>query len=222
MANKTAPICLLDFETGGFDSKINPVVEIAAITFDGDTLEEICRYECILKPYDSELLYNPDALVANGINMDMINNGTDLKQFTSEFITFLRKSNIYTHPKFRLVLAGHNIQFDIKFLQHVFYYMNKKIQDYFNCSEDFYGNQYPHFIDTLRLAQLKWANDSTMVDHKLGTCIQKAGFELINAHRAMADVKGNTDLLHYFIKELRQENTQTIVQETRFRDKFKF
>lgn len=228
MLNKTAPICVLDFETGGFDPKVNAITEIAAITFDGDSLEEIARFECLLKPYDNELLYDPDALRITNISMDLLNNsGLDFKTFTNDFISFLKKSNIYSHPKYRLILSGHNIQFDIKFLQALFIRMNKKIQDFFNCSEDYYGNQYPNFIDSLRLSQILWGDDSSMVDHKLNTCIQKAGFELVNAHRAMSDVIGNKDLFTYIINRMRNNISSNDSKDenkeiVRFREKFKF
>jgi len=37
MSYKTLPITLLDFETGGYDARINAVTEVAAITFDSES-----------------------------------------------------------------------------------------------------------------------------------------------------------------------------------------
>jgi DNA polymerase III alpha subunit (gram-positive type) len=68
--------------------------------------------------------------------------------------------------------------------------------------------------------------DENNVDYKLGTCCQKAGVELVNAHRAMADVEATADLFRYLVNCLRS-NTQSVsevvdqkVEENRFRSTF--
>ncbi len=222
MSHKTLPITLLDFETGGFDAKTNAVTEVAAITFDSETFEEIARYEAILKPYNDDLLYDPQALQVTGITMEMINNGVDFKTFSKEFIAFLKKSNVHSHPKYRPVLAGHNIAFDVPFLQQLLYFIGKKVDEFFNSHSDYFGNPYPKTLDTLPLAMIKWPD---MMKHTLGECIQKSGFELVHAHRAMNDVKSNVELLKTFIQSLRNNSVGSVLsveEERPFRELFKF
>lgn len=223
--NKVPPILVMDFETGGLESQINPVTEFAGIFLYGDTLEEICRYEAILQPYNPELIYDPGALKATNITMEMLQAGVDFKTFAKDFWNFLRKGNIHSHVKFRPILAGHNIDFDIPFLQQLLHQMGKKMADVLGGKEDFWGHFQPKKFDTLPLSMIAWANE-IMIDHKLGTCVQKAGFELVNAHRAMADVKANADLLKFFINNLRGKNNsaglEEVIQTTAFRETFKF
>lgn len=223
MAVKTSPIIVLDFETGGFESRQNAVTEFAGICIDGDTFEEIARYEAIIAPYSDDLLYNPDALKATNISMKQINEGIDFKTFTKEFLSFLKKCNIYSHVKYRPIIAGHNVTFDIAFLQQLFFHMGKKIEQYIACKDDYNGNQQPKYFDTQMLAMSRWGNDETMLRHTLTDCVSKIGEEIVNAHRAMNDVEATLTLLLSFLKSLRNEGAVNsgVVEESP-REKFKF
>lgn len=221
---KTPNILIFDYETGGLDPKTNAVTEFAGIIIDGESLEEISRYEAVLKPYSDDLLYDPKALEFTGISMEQINTGVDFKVFSKDFLQFLKRGQSHSHAKYKTLLAGHNVVFDIGFLQQLFFYMGKRIEDYVATGQDFYGNYYPKYFDTLPLSQFKWANED-MVSHKLTDCASKIGIEIVNAHRAMNDVIATKDLLINFIKSLRNIgitlNSEEIL-ETRFRETFKF
>jgi len=168
------------------------------------------------------LIYEPDALSFTGISMEMLNKGIDFKTFSKEFPAFLKKSNPHSHPKYRTIIAGHNVTFDVPFLQQLMFFMGKKIEDYFNSYVDYYGNQQPKVFDTLQLTMIKWPE---MLKHTLADGINKAGFELVQAHRAMNDVKANVELLKVFIKSLKNEGmtmADVISEERPFREIFKF
>lgn len=224
---KTPPIVINDWETGGFSSNTNAVTEYAAIAIDGDTLEELGRYEAVIAPYDNDLLYDPVALEVTGMSMSLIKGGVPFKEFMKGKKAFLKKIAIYSGPKYKPIMAGHNIPFDINFSQQVFLKDGSKIQDYFACNQDHFGNYYPKYIDTFTLALMRWGNDETMTNHKLTDCVHKIGEEIVNAHRAMNDVEANTTLLINNIKQLR--NLGATVAESiesttgvRFRENFKF
>lgn len=221
---KTPNILIFDYETGGFDPQANAVTEFAGIIIDGETLEEVSRYEAVLKPYSDDLLYDPKALEFTGISMEQINTGVDFKTFSKDYLQFLKRGQSHAHAKYKTILVGHNVPFDIGFKQQLFYYMGKKIEDYVATGKDFYGNSYPKYFDTLPLAQIKWANEE-MMSHKLTDCALKVGIEIVNAHRAMNDVIATKDVFINFIKSLRDDGkaTKELVEvETRFRKTFKF
>lgn len=224
--NKVPTILIMDLETGGFDPRVNAVTEFAGIGINGETFEEIARFEAIIAPYSDELLYEPDALRITNISMEQIKAGMNFKTFTKEFCSFLKKINIHTHQKYRTILAGHNIVFDISFLQQLFFYMGKNLADYVACSTDYYGNSQPKYFDTLPLSMIRWGKDESMIKHSLSDCISKIGNEIVNAHRAMNDVIGNKDLLIEFLQSMRNENQHKtgdqIIVEQRFRETFKF
>src|SRR5690606_12878660 len=130
----------------------------------------------------------------------------------------------FSHIKYRTLLCEHNVKFDINFMHQLFYYMGKKIEDYFSCDKDYFGNQQPNYFDTQKLAMIKWGDDKTMVKHKLTDCVNKIGEEIVNAHRAMNDVVATKSLMINFLKSLRNKNqtAEKVAEETRFREIFKF
>ena len=227
MAVKTPPIIILDFETGGFSSRENAVTEFAGIGINGETFEEIARYEAIVAPYSDDLLYNPDALKATNISMNQINSGVEFKKFSRDLLSFFRKCAIHSHIKYRPIIAGHNVTFDISFLQQIFFHTGKQIDKYLNCNKDHHGNQQPKYFDTQILAMTAWGNDEAMTKHTLTDCVNKIGEEIVNAHRAMNDVEATKSLLVNFLKRLRGSQTVdgdfvTNDESVSFRDKFKF
>lgn len=223
--NKMPTYVVTDWETGGFDPKGNAVTEFAAIAINGDTLEEIARYEAMIAPYDDELLYDPKALEVTKISMSMIQSGIPFKTFMKEKKAFLKKVAIHTGAKYKPIMVGHNIVFDIGFTQQVFKKDGSKVQDYYACQEDYFGNHYPKYLDTLNLAYLRWGNDETMISHKLTDCVHKIGEEIVDAHRAMNDVEATTTLFVDMIKKIRNQGNAVeaaIELPTRFREEFKF
>lgn len=218
---------ILDFETGGFESQSKAVTEFAGLSITGDTLQEITQYEAILKPYHPELEYDQQALRSTGITMEMLDAGLDLKSFGKEFLKFIKDSTPQGGEAHKPVIVGHNVQFDIAFLQQLFHYIKADMSKYLQGRTDFYGNFYPEYINTITLSKLKWGNEPVS-SYKLADCVGRSGCELINAHRAMNDVKSTRDLLLYFINLYREQqiadsSSEELITSNRFRDKpFKF
>jgi DNA polymerase III alpha subunit (gram-positive type) len=116
------------------------------------------------------------------------------------------KSGKFAKP----ILVGHNITgFDNKFLEKMFEYGNKNLWDVVDKNVE----------DTMYLSRYKWYDDS-IANFQLTTCCNKAGVELIQAHRALPDTKATARLFIEHIKSLRSQGS---VQETKkVRETFKF
>jgi len=140
-------------------------------------------------------------------------------------ITLLELANKHTIGKFQKpILAGHNwTDFDNDFLIAIFQHCKKDLSKLLTGRTDYFGNFQPACIDTLHLSRLKWQDDETMNDFKLGTVIEKSGLELPDAHRAMNDVVANKDLLVAFVNDLRVDNSgMGLSRKLRVREHFQF
>lgn len=228
MPSKTLrPFVILDTETSGLKSQTNAITEIAMVAIAGDTLREIGRYESKVEyQYNHALVYDQRALDITGITIDdLLNSGLPIKEVVDKTIELFEKANKHGIGKFsKLVLVGHNFGFDVGFLQAIFNHCKKDLSKYVTGRDDFYGKFQPEYIDTLSLSWMKWQDDETMNDFKLGTVVEKAGLELSDAHRAMNDVLANKDVFVSFANDLRVDNSgvQGMNRKTRNRAHFQF
>lgn len=208
MAQKLNPYIILDFETGGVKGgKENAITEVAMLCVDGGTFMEVGRYESYVQPYIG-YEYEDKALEYTGITMDLLRaEGKPLLQVGNEMCELIKKwhsETSNTHTK-KPVVVGHNIQFDISFLQQVMKESKNDISKYFDGKLDFYGKYYPDYLDTKRLAMLAFSNDDNFTSFKLGNCIQKVGLNLTDAHKAINDVIATKEMLIKFVNRLRNE-----------------
>lgn len=165
----------LDIETTGFDGKKDDLLEVSAIRWNGK--EEVARFDTLVSlPFGK----NIPAMITSltGITEQMCEEeGKDLASVISEFQTFLLPDD---------VIVGHNISFDIGFL-------NAKGTDIKNTS-----------IDTFLLSVLVLGR--TELSHSLEVLAQKYGILQENAHRAMSDVEANLQF-YIFLQTLWHNNT---------------
>lgn len=214
---------VFDFETGGLDSNKNPATEIALIVIDGGPgLEEICRYQELIKPYNYELQYEEKAAKVSGVTIELVEDeGKDIVEVVEKVIGLFQAANLHNpknSPGLRPVLVGHNPTFDINFLHHIFEYYAKlrpydkkskafKGQDILEGllrgNRDHFGNFQPQYIDTWALGKMWFGADGELPNFQLGTLVEKAGVELSDAHRAMNDTVATADLLRTVIRNLR-------------------
>lgn len=217
---KTADFVVFDIETGGFLNKMEEVgiCELAAIILDSDTLEEKARWDTIIAPHKlangNLSTYTQGALDVNMLTMAKIEAGMEAKQAAKEFNDLC---NAHKKPlKFgqgRLIPVGHNINdFDIPWVRYFMNLFNYNLDDIFN----------PFTIDTMWISRVCWAKDGCIVDHKLATSCKQAGINLIDGHRAMADVESNAELLKYFIQNMRCEGEGVKKEVENYRETFKF
>lgn len=213
---KKANYIVFDCETGGLDRKKNPILEIALVTLDGDTLEEIKRYETYVQVYD-DLIVEKEALAANGIKMrDVEQHGISKKQFCKDITAYFKGSMPGSHPSLKPVVVGHNIPFDIGFMDEAFKDEKVKFSDL----------RAPIFHDTMLDAKRVFTKSAKI---NLGTCCELAGIKLVNAHRAMPDVLATADLFRYFTKRIMNDSSSKSVKvdknevpSSKSRTKFQF
>lgn len=218
------PIICLDFETGGLKPTKNPALEIAYEAFELDSYKTILEFESFIEPYN-DLDIDQKALDVNGITYAQIATGRPVKEIVKKLEEDFK--NAHTNGNFRMkpILLGHNFGFDVGFLCYIFNLCKADLGKYFDCNDDAFGNSIPKFIDTQVLAKQKWANDPKMTKYNLSACCQKAGIEIIDAHRAKNDVKATKELFFYLTNGLRSGSTiatQENTKHTRLRNYFKF
>jgi len=226
MAHKVNPILVLDFETGGLSGQKDAVTEVGMLCVTGDTFTEIGRYSSFIRPY----LYNydPKALTYTNTTLEKLQTlGQDIEVVAKEMHTNLQKwyqetTNSYTK---KMCVVGHNIQFDIAFLQQLGKEGKVDWAKFIDGEQDFYGKWYPNYIDTLNFSKLVWGNDTNFTSFKLTNCVEKAGVSIGDAHSALQDVIATKELLINFVNRLRSSDGLGGVGEKkdiRFREGFHF
>jgi len=235
--SKTNSYCIFDFETGGFNAipvktekgevkePGNPFTELALLSINGDTLEEIDRTSFLFKPYDPTLVYSPQALEVTGITMDLLEKeGKTLAECKELFIEHMEKSNIQKHVKYRTIMVGHNPLFDNDFLKEFARRTKIDLSRYCFGKVDSNKNYHIHYEDTQILAgRMAYGHDENLINHKLGTVVAHMGLDLNNAHRALQDVIATKDILVDLIKRMRsQGGSMTDNARYRYRTQFNF
>lgn len=211
-AEKKINYIVYDIETGGFDADKNALCEIAMIALDGETLEELGRYETMVRPY-AGLTYEPSAMQVNGISMDEIYAGKDSKIVAKEIIDFIKAQGGGMNKK--PILCGHNImKFDNPFLA-TFLKQHKK---------DLYKVISPQIIDSMWWSRMRTPVDNDEFGkHNLKDACAREGVELVDAHRAMADTASNMGIVVAYLKSLRGAGVKVEKKVNHsFRREFKF
>lgn len=191
---KNANYIVFDCETGGLEPDKNPITQIALLTVDSESLKEINRWETFVKPYDN-LEITKAALDTTGLKMADINSGLSKKELVNALITYFKESAPNARPENRPVLVGHNVQFDMGFLNYIFNTCDKSVLDFVN----------PTQIDTMALTKMYGKTERL----KLEIACAEFGIVLKNAHSAMPDVMATTDLLRQFVSMLRSSEKES-------------
>lgn len=234
--SKSNDIIVIDVETGGFNPRKNPITQIAAKGFRSDTFEEIFSFSCYIKPYNN-LEIEESALNATGVNITDVLNGLKINDAISELQSNFKKIKDMGSNIKKPILLGHNIGFDIGFLNYAFDSVSENMSknlDGFNIpfhkggkgkdsSENYKEYFIPYFFDTLRIARIMWSNDPTVNKFDLTTCCRKAQLEEFDAHDAMNDVIATKDLFLFFLNKMRNGYSVELNKEQyRFREFFQF
>lgn len=188
---------VFDCETGGLDETKNPITQYACIVLDGQTLKEVDRWETYVKPY-GDLEIEKQALEHTMVTMSDIRKGLDVKAFVATMTEFWETNRVKAKIRDmgRLIPVGHNVTFDIRFLNYVLDFCGKP---------DITEWMYPNFIDTFPMAKMAFGIKG---DEKLnlGACCERAKIKLTDAHGAMNDVEATADLFRWFTKKLRSKS----------------
>jgi DNA polymerase III epsilon subunit-like protein len=212
----------LDFETGGLDCTRHACTQMALQAVRLDTLETTERYSAYIAPYNKQegaqnrrkvlkpkwelpldlysepMEYEQKALDYSGITMEKLSRqGIGINEAAKNLIAFARRNTLAQSPQCKPVLTGHNIAFDIGFLQQLITYagLAAEFSTVFAGMKDFYGNFQPAYIDTLQLARLAFAMDGSVTSYKLETVAAKLDVDLDEAHDAASDIAATVDVL---------------------------
>jgi len=230
---KIPAIFIFDFETGGLDKKNNlhsqvvPVTEFACVGINGVTLEEVIKYDNLVKPYSDTLQYQAQAAQITGITKEKCQReGIPLKQLVEDICTVFTELQELSSKTFKPIICAHNSGYDVPFLQDIFARCKVDLSKYIQGYNDNLGNFTPYHIDTIAMAKLLWG-DVTDTDTKFGLepCLMKAGLEISDSHRALNDTLALTDLLRYMIVRMRSGTSEVTVVDgkaTSIRSKFEW
>lgn len=187
------------------ECKANPITQIALQTIDFLKLTPSNEYETFVQRYN-DFEITEGALRASLVSMAKIAKGIDFKTLYKQLIAYFKNVNTNKHPSNRPILVGHNIQFDMGFLE-VLFELN---------GDDLYNYVSRTTICTMAQAKMTWdleLKGDDIKSYKLGLCCERAGIKLKDAHGAMNDVRATGKLLLYLIKRLRGNNIQTDTEE---------
>lgn len=192
---------VFDLETTGLKHDKHALIEIACCPFSNDEkLSDLKEYHSgIMKVYDNREI-TKEALNANGITQEQIDNGREPEEVLKELIQYIKS---LSKKSSSIVVVGHKIDdFDIPFLDNFFSLYEK---DLFSLINDKFS------IDTLWWSRVMWTESTNF---KLGTCCSNVGIDVVGAHRAVADTRANKDLIKQFISNMRKVSTSTTNNET--------
>ena len=214
-------ICL-DIESGGLNPAKNPITQIAYQAFELDNYKPILEFSTYVQPY-ANLELEDAAMKYTNITYAQLANGMDSKSVVKKMCEdFANANTAKTHTK-KPILLGHNIGFDIGFIQYLFVMQKVDLGKYLDTNKNYLGQEVPKYYDTLLLAKQKWADDEKMIKYNLTACCQKAGVEITDAHHAMNDVKATKELFFYLTNTLRSNKaSEGNTEHTRVRNHFKF
>jgi len=185
-------ILWFDCETTGLDENKHGLIQIACI-LDDSSGNIIDTFNIHVKPCKGDLL-NKDALIKNKINPKDFYTDKFLRPEIAfeKFISFLDKHvNRYKRDD-KLILAGKNIQFDIRFLRK-----------FFDKNDDkFYGSwfHYPFIELESEIAKYLILNDVLFKNYKLETVCKYFDID-INAHDALEDIKATQKIYYKIMNE---------------------
>ena len=183
-------ILYFDVETTGLSAYDNSIIQIAGIIkVDG---QEVDRFNFKMQPYRYDNI-SEQAIATHGISIDQ------MKQFDLPEVAFKRLVGIFDkhvdkfNKKDKFVVAGYNVNFDVKFLRQFFI---KNGNDYLFSYLGLQKDPYP-VINYLRtLGQINPDNA------KLTSMCEYWEIPLDNAHDALGDIEATVKVIDHLDKLL--------------------
>lgn len=188
-------ISVLDLESGGLKPKENPITQMAFQIIDGNH-NVVKSYNKYVKPYGG-LELSDKALEVTGLSVDLLEKeGIPIEQAVLEVCEIHKEYTLGKGGRYKPVICGHNIPFDIGFLRETFNIFDISLHNYFD------GNEYQlQQIDTMAIARSVWQGNIKKGENErftLEACCERAGIRLVKAHDALADVDACRKLLKWF------------------------
>lgn len=164
-------IVVLDTETTGFSKYKDRVVEFGAMKLKkGKVIDEL---SFLINP---EMTIPQKVIDVHGITNEMVLNEPNEKFYVPKIIEFL-KDCVY--------IVGHNVSFDVGFLEEMF----KRSGYCLDCE----------YIDTLKFARKMYPK---LTSHKLIDLAEYLNIHIKTSHRALADVETTVELLRHLTYEV--------------------
>lgn len=159
-------IVVLDTETTGFSPYNDRIVEFGAIKLING--KKVDSMSILINPR----MHIPKRVVeVHGIDDSMVENEPSEEYFLPKIAEFINGSSY---------LVGHNVSFDIRFIEQMFIRNGYS----FDCE----------YIDTLKFAKKIFPKSP---NYKLTTLAEYLSIEVKDAHRALADVETTVWLLRH-------------------------
>lgn len=165
----TDTFVVFDFETTGFSAKWHEITEIGAVKVVKGKIVD--RFSTLVKPRRK---ISEEITEITGITNEMVADAPNINSVIAEFKEFIDGYD----------LVGHNLSFDIKFLDINLARIGKSI----SCKK----------YDTLKLAQKYFKG---MRSYKLVDLSSMLKIEHTNAHRALSDAETTAELYMRCFKE---------------------
>lgn len=205
---KNSNYIVLDTETGGLSATDNPITEIALISLKAGSLKEMNRFETFVKPYN-DLIITDEALKKSRVSMKQIEQGMEYKKLYKFLIEFFNQTTTVKSRgnRDRPICVGHNVAFDMDFLEVLFYLNN----------DDLYKYVHKQTICTFSEGKQMWENSFKSNDEnglKLADCCKRAGIKLVDAHGAMNDTVATSKLFKFFYSIKSSDTNKTTVVQT--------
>ena len=170
-------MCLIwiDTETTGLNPSIHEVIEVGILVVKGDTLEETDRYYSKIAPKHIETA-DERALLINHYSWQAWADAPGGESVVEMMEPYFGEDK---------VICGHNVEFDIAFVESLFRSWGKE------------PPKYAGIIDTKRVAKTLNVKSAS---YRLGALCQKFGIDTGNAHCALDDTVANVALFRYLYR----------------------
>ncbi len=209
-----------DLETGGLSAEKNDAISVAAVAYDGRTLEPIPpaeggEFDSLMKPLDFSRLQD-QALAVNKITREELAKAPDQKLVWNEFVKwvgrFNKKGTAFGAP----IAVGKNIRaFDMAFVRKLNGQHCKKKEKTVLFHKRLY--------DLEDVLFLWFENSDELPDLKMDTLREFMGLSKVGAHSALVDSRQTGAVFMRFLKlkrELRSRKTGDGKEFIRFRGCF--
>ncbi len=176
---------VLDFETTGFNSYSDRIVEVAALKYMGGELKD--SFNTLINP---DIKIPPSVQKIHGITDKMVADKPSMNEVLPKLLEF-----IDDYP-----IVAHNVSFDNKFLLAA-------CNEYFDTIGYSIDNQ---LVDTVKISREIFPD---LKNHKLITVAKHINFDFTNAHRAYNDAQATAEIYLHFLnkrRENREKNFATL------------
>lgn len=177
---------VIDVETTGLSQSTDKIVEIAALKYKNK--EQVDTFHTLINP---KIKIPKRITKIHGITNEMVKFEPCINEVIDKLESFIGN----------LPIIGHNVMFDIGFIQ--------------NALKDFYKdnlNMPNQFIDTVKLSRKMYPK---LENHKLGTIINHLDIAVDKRHRAFDDAKATAQIyLNYcdYMENKKSEQSNKISQ----------